>query len=127
MKIYFAHPQTIDYKAIYDLLKSEPYFADHEVILPHDGKKHENHTRYFYGDIDVVIAEVSEPSTGLGIELGWASDYAVPIYCFYKKGSKPSGSLSAVTDTILEYEEYSDLRDRIMEIVEGLKSSWEEQ
>lgn len=122
MKIYFAHSQTIDYKAIYDMLKSEPYFSKHELILPHDGVTHENHTRDFYCNIDVVIAEVSEPSTGLGIELGWASDYAVPIYCFYKKGSKPSGSLRAVTENIMQYEEYNDLRDGVMEIVEGLKS-----
>lgn len=32
---------------------------------------------------DLMIAEVSLPATGLGIELGWAKAFKVPILCMY--------------------------------------------
>jgi len=50
------------------------------------------HSRDFYTNLDLFIAEVSYRATGLGIELGWASDDNIPIYCFYKKGTIPNSS-----------------------------------
>ena len=54
-------------------------------------------------DYQFVIGECSYPSVGLGIELGWAFDDKIPIYCIHRKDKKISGSLSAITENIYEY------------------------
>jgi membrane-bound lytic murein transglycosylase MltF len=58
---------------------------------------------------NLVIAEVSYPSTGLGIELGWASTYLIPIVCIYRKGSEISGSLRQVSTKFLKYSNNKEL------------------
>jgi hypothetical protein len=60
-----------------------------------------------------VIAEVSFPATGQGIELGWADSFSVPVICLYKKGTKPSGSLKVITKTIVSYTDSTDLVHKI--------------
>jgi hypothetical protein len=66
----------------------------------------------------MVVAEVSLPSTGQGIELGLASASGVPIACFYKTGTRPSNSLHFVTDIIIEY---SDAQDFVKKLQTHLK------
>ena len=122
MRIYIAHSQTIDYQSLYSALKKEPSFQNHEFILSHEKTDHQNNTRDFYKSLDVIIAEVSEPSTGLGIELGWAFDDNVPIYCFHQANVTPSKSIYATTDHISPYEGISDLRNQIRNIPHLLKS-----
>ncbi len=53
---------------------------------------------------DLVIAEVSLPATGLGIELGWADYSNTPILCIYEKGSKFSSFLKFITNNFIEYD-----------------------
>lgn len=120
MKIYFAHPQTIDYQAvIYQPVKSSQLLSSHECILPHDDtpETHRNNTRDFYRTIDLMIAEVSAPATGLGIELGWAADDGTPIYCFYQEGTHPSGSIYATTDHITSYTDAQDFIRQVEQII----------
>ena len=116
MKIYFAHPQTINYQELYETFKQDSFFNSHELILPHDDKNHQNHTHDFYKTINLMIVEVSKPSTGLGIELGWAFDDNVPIYCFYKNGTTPSDSIRATTNHLSPYQNPSDLCTQIKNI-----------
>ena len=68
-------------------------------------------------DCNLILAEVSYPSTGQGIELGWANAYAVPILCFHKKGIKPSGSLSVISDTLIDYEDSQDMIQKLTDYV----------
>jgi len=72
---------------------------------------------------DLVLAEVSEASTGQGIELGWADSYNIPILCVYETGSTPSGSLKAVSDNIREYRNTEDL----IELIKDQLSQFEEK
>ncbi len=60
-------------------------------------------------DSDLVLAEVSYPSTGQRIELGWASAAQVPVVCVSKEGSKVSGSLQYVTHNFITYTDSEDL------------------
>ena len=116
MKIYIAHSRDFDYQnELYVPLKNSEIFKQHEFILPHDGGNYK-HNRDFYKEIDLVIAEVSYPSTGLGIELGFLYDDNKPIYCIYRDNKKVSSSINAVTENIYEY---SNL-DEIAEIVKGI-------
>ena len=118
MKVYVAHSRLMDYqKDLYDVIRSDESLKEHTIILPHEESSSSSNTRDFYRKLDVLIAECSEVATGLGIEIGWAYDDGVPIYCIYKKGSKISGSIQSVTNEIYSYEAKEEMLEIIHEIL----------
>ena len=119
MRIYVAHSTSFDYKnELYLPIRQSDLNAQHDFILPHElsNEQYDSHALFTSG-IDLVVAEVSYPSTGLGIELGWADSSGAPIACFYKVGTTPSGSLQAVTDKIVGYSSHKELISRIGDII----------
>ena len=119
MKIYIAHPTDMDYEnEIYRPLRSDRFFSEYELILPHEKSSEIINTRNDYKNIDVVIAECSKPSVGVGIELGWFYDEGKPIYCFYKAGMRPSGAVAAVAKEVIEYSDSNDLANKIRSVIE---------
>jgi nucleoside 2-deoxyribosyltransferase len=42
---------------------------------------------------DVIVAYVGEPSTGTGIEIGYANTHNIPVYILYEKGKQISRML----------------------------------
>lgn len=118
MKIYIAHSRNFDYQAeLYDPIRSDSRLPQSDIILPHDLGHNPEHGREFYADLTLVIAEVSYQSTGLGIEIGWAFDNQVPIYCLYRQDHHPSRSLHAVTDKFYSYAAQSDMLQIIQQII----------
>ena len=121
MRIYIAHSREIDYvNNLYKPLKNDPFFNEYDLILPHETDK-PNNTRDFYGSIDILIAECSEVSTGLGIELGFAYDDNVQIYCIYQYDKKISSSIKAVTNNFYEYHNIDEMVNIIKEIIINYK------
>ena len=117
MRIYIAHSRDFDYQnELYVPLKNSDIFKQHEFILPHDGDNYK-HDRDFYKSVDLVIAEVSYPSTGLGIELGFLYDDNKKIYCIHNKNRKISGSINIVSKNIYEYENKEDMLNIIEDII----------
>lgn len=102
--IYISHSRLFDYKnELYTpLLKAS---TDFEFLFPHL----DSNTPFLIKEdlknkkVDFVLAEVSYPSTGQGIELAWAEFYSIPIVCIYKSGMKYSGSLTTICQTFIEY------------------------
>lgn len=120
MRIYIAHPTSIDYEnEIYKLLRNDNFFLTHELILPHENGDTVNNSREDYRNYDIVIAECSEPSIGVGIELGWLYDDKKPIYCFVKSGLHPSGAVTSIAEKVIEYNNKQDFVDKTKAIVEG--------
>jgi len=118
MKIYIGHSRDMDYiDDLYEPIREYEKGTDHIFILPHENNSKDWHGRDFYNNLDIFIAEVSLSTTGLGIELGWAYDSNIPIYCIYKKGQKISSSLKSVTDNFFEYGTSADLIDKIKLII----------
>lgn len=70
-------------------------------------------TKDIIASYDLVIAEVSLPSTGQGIELGWASSANTPILCIYKKSAEVSSALKFITNEFIEYENSEDMIKKI--------------
>lgn len=119
MKVYIGHSRNYDYeKLLYQPVRGDIELAKYDIILPHESTSASNNSREFYQSLDLFIAEVSYPATGLGIELGWAFDSNVPIYCIYRTGTKVSGSLHAITDRFYEYEDLDQLTQVIREIID---------
>lgn len=120
LNVYFGHSKDIDYKLFYE--KIENYFDlnKYNFIFPHKKSAFSRNGRQFYKkeNIDIFIAEVSMPATGLGIELGFAFDENIPVYCFYKNGCYPSRSLNTVTENIIEYIGMSDFFEKLQKVLE---------
>ena len=86
MKIYVSHSSSYDYiNEIYNPIINSDISKTNTFFLPHENKNKITNTKDIIASYDLVIAEVSLPSTGQGIELGWASYANVHILCVYKK------------------------------------------
>ena len=119
MRVYIGHSKKIDYiKELYEPLRKDIFFNNHELILPHEKDEISSNSREFYKTIDVFIAECSDTATGLGIELGWAFDDNKNIYCIYKKGKEISGSLKSVTNNFYEYNDLNEMLSIVKSIID---------
>ena len=118
MRIYFGHSKSFDYiNEYYKPIEKNIILQKETLIFPHKDNNYIKFERDFYTNLDLFIAEVSYHAIGLGIELGWAYDDNIPIYCFYKTSTKPSQSLMSITDHIIEYNSIEDLSNKIEQIV----------
>ena len=103
MKIFVAHASDSNFQEeLYQPLRNSQLNKDHEIILPQE-EGHEEVTRDLIKSCDLVIAEVSNPSTGQGIELGWADAFSIPVVCIYKEGATFSNALHYVCNKFLMY------------------------
>lgn len=115
MKLYLTHATAYDYEvALYEPLK-QTLAVNHDIFFPHDEKNVNTKSKDIIKESDVVLAEVSQPSTGQGIELGWADSFNVPIVCFYRSGSKPSGSLRFISDVFIEFSSVEEMITKLAE------------
>lgn len=122
MKIYFAHSRDYDYQSeLYQPLRHCLELNQADLIFPHESAAQNRQTRDFYKTLDLVIAEVSHPATGMGIELGWAYDDGIPIVCISQQSAKISGSLHAITDQFYTYSTPDELIQIVKQILQSSK------
>ena len=118
MKILVTHSSEFEFKKkLYEPLRESRLNIENEILLPQENGK-EQLTKDSIKNCDVIIAEVSLPSTGQGIELGWANIFNTPIICIQEKGSKKSSSLAFITKTFIEYENSDDMLKKITSALE---------
>ncbi len=116
MNIFVCHSTASDYKSeLYEPLKAG-FSQSHNLILPHEDGSDYN-SKETITTCDFVIAEVSLPSTGLGIELGWADSAGVPIICIHKTGTVPSSALHHVTMDVIQYASNDELIQKLKQIL----------
>lgn len=120
MDIYVGHSSSMDYKnGFYRVLRKSKLDRGHDIVLPHEENDEPFDSKeYLREECDLFVAEVSEASTGLGIEIGWADLYDVPIICVHQEGTDVSRSLSVVSDNVASYKNNKDLIDQIEELIE---------
>ncbi len=119
-KIYVIHGTNFDFeRELYAPLKK---IVEFEFIFPHVGENEVIDSKELIKNANLVLAEVSYPSTGSGIELGRAECVSVPIVAIFKKGSNVSSSIKFLTNDIIEYKNLSDDLEIIKEcIIEKMK------
>lgn len=118
MKIYVAHSSKMNYEEkLYNPIRESKLFLENDFVFPHIIGNIYN-TKDIIKSCDLVIAEVSEASIGLGIELGWADAYNIPILCIYENGKKYSTALEFVTNNFIQY---TDKENMICEIEKFIK------
>ncbi len=108
MKIYLSHSTSMDYVKLYNAIDG---IAGHEFILPHRGEA--KNSKSIIKKCDALVADVSEPSLGVGIEVGWADSFNVPVIFMHKKESKVSGSIKFISKIVIEYENFGDARMKL--------------
>lgn len=120
MKIFIAHSSSFDFRTkLYVPLRASALNAEHEILLPQEGEIEEI-TREMIKDADVLIAEVSLPSLGAGIEMGWADAFSHPVFALYEKGTTPSFSIDNVVTKRIEYENSEDMIQKITSALEAI-------
>jgi 2'-deoxynucleoside 5'-phosphate N-hydrolase len=67
-------------------------------------------------DCDVLIAEVSVPSHGVGYEIGFSLALGKPVLALYQDGRKVSKMISGNPDPNLAVKRYSTTEEAIVEI-----------
>lgn len=109
MKIFVAHASAFSFEAkLYEPLRSSALNTEHELLLPEEAGETWN-TKEVIDGADVFVLDASLPSTGAGIEAGWAHAAGVPIIAIHEKGSVPSSVVSYIAAAEFEYEEGDDL------------------
>ena len=122
MKIYISHSSKYDYtNRIYTPIKNSDLVQSNTFFLPHEDKNKIVNTKDIISNCDLVIAEVSSPTIGQGIELGWADYAKIPIVCIYEKETRISTSLKFITNYFIEYEDINDMVNKISNFIEKIK------
>jgi len=73
---------------------------------------------------DVLIAEVSVPSHGVGYEIGFALGLGKPVLALYQEGCKVSKMISGNPDSNLTVSLYRTPDDAIQIIGDFLSKAW---
>jgi len=117
MKIFVAHSSNFDFRnELYLPLRNSELNKNHEIFLPQENGQ-EPVTQELIKNSNLIIAEISYPSTGQGIELGWADIYNIPIVCIYKNGAKTSRSLKKITDQFISYDNSNDMIEKLTSFI----------
>jgi len=120
-KIYLIHSGSYDYeKELYNPIEKSELAKKYEFIFPERGKEINSKRRI--KDSFAIIAEVSQHKIGVGIEIGWADSFNIPLICIYKEGSTPSGSLKFICDKFIEYENSEEIADKLKKELEELEN-----
>lgn len=120
MKLYIAHSSAFDYQnELYTPLKQA--FGDiHELLLPHELNEQGIKSKDIIPHCDAILAEVSYPSTGQGIELGWADSNGVPIICFHHSDANVTSAIRFITDKHFSYDTTEQMVGSLAQLIEKL-------
>jgi hypothetical protein len=122
MRIYLAHSSNFNFsEKLYSPIKESELSKDHEILFPQEGPVEEI-TRNMIEEADALLADVSQPSLGVGIEMGWADSFHVPVIAMNEKGSAPSFSIDNVVSERFEYENPEDMIEKITVALAKLRS-----
>ena len=122
MIIYISHSSNFDFKTkLYEPLREIFHSSGHSLIFPHEANKKQYPSKMLFQKhkCDQVLAEVSYPSTGQGIELGWADAFQIPIIGIVHIDAEISGSLSKIIPEPIRYHEVVDIKRILLVTIEA--------
>lgn len=125
MKIYVIHATSYpDYREyIYNAFKKSDLLNKHTFIFPHENSDQVINSKNIIAESDLIIAEVSYPSTGLGIELGWAESAKRKVLCIHKEETKPSASLNVLTSDFVKYSNAETMIENVISWLNNYEKS----
>lgn len=121
MNIYIGHASSIDFHSdLYTPIRNSELNDQHTIILPHETTDQPTNTIEQMKTMDLMIAEVSATSTGLGIEMGWANALEVPVLAIHKEGTNPSAAIDTITQKRITYTDGEDLINKLTEFIKTI-------
>lgn len=121
MKIYVCHATAFDYTAnLYQPLRNSCLWQEHQWFLPHAASFLPHHSKDIIADSDLIVAEVSYPSTGMGIEIGWADIMKLPIVFMHKNDARVSTSLQLISKHFIVYANSNDMLDKLESFLQNI-------
>jgi hypothetical protein len=116
MLIYFVRSTSFDFKKeYYAPIQKSNLSQLHTLVFPHlkSGKPFPTRELFESGKCDLVVAEISYPSTGGGIEIGWANVFGIPIILVAREDADFSSSLESLGISVLRYRDSANLVKRL--------------
>ncbi len=128
MNIYFACSITggRELEAVYQQIVAALTADGHEIPTSHLAETEvvENERmlppQYVYErdvdwikNCDILVAEVSVPSHGVGYEIGLALNISKPVLCIFQEGRKVSKMISGNPNPMLVLKSYSTLEEAL--------------
>ncbi len=119
-----SNPESVNtYNELVNLIGDEYLVSSPLDTMKFTGTDSERYERaiQILSKTSLMIAEMSNVSTGQGMEIQGAANLEIPILVIAKEGSKVSGLVRgcpAVRDVIF-YNKISDISDRIIEFIEN--------
>jgi len=128
MNIYFACSITggREFEAEYGKIVAALLADGHEIPTSHLARldviknEHKLTPKVVYerdinwiNNCDMLIAEVSVPSHGVGYEIGFALNIGKPVLCLYQKDRKISKMITGNSDPKLNIQEYTHIKEAI--------------
>ena len=119
--VYISHSSNMDYeKELYQPLLSSKLAERYNFIFPHNEKYKDIDTKNILIKSSCLIAGVSFPGTGIGLELGRAECHNIPVICFIKKGKKCSSSVKR-NFKVIEYYDEKDLVHKLEMVLQEME------
>lgn len=116
--IYFAHSKDFPFESdIYEPIRKSPLFKQYHFIFPHAGGKVADSWESIQS-CDLLLAEVSLPATGMGIEIGWADVLEKPIIAFHQESKNPGKGISFVAKEVIAYSSVSDFIQKLTRVLQ---------
>lgn len=114
MIIYFIHATCFDYITnFYEPIKTIDSLKHYTLIFPHEKSQHGIKSKDIIQQADLVIAEVSYPSIGVGIELAWADLFNSKIITLSQINKTVSSSLQFINTSHYQYIDTNDLKTKV--------------
>lgn len=114
MIIYFIHATCFDYIThFYEPIKTIDRLKHYSLIFPHEKSQHGIKSKNIIQQADLVIAEVSYSSIGVGIELGWADLFNKKIISLSQINMSVSSSLQFINTSHYQYIDNDDLKIKV--------------
>ncbi len=121
MNIYISHTKNFNFqKELYHPLKQLKGF---KLILPHEKSEKSKPSKNIIKKCSALIAEISYPSHTVGVEVGWADSFNVPIIFIFKKSTKVPSSLKLVSGKFIEYDKVDNIIHNIEDTLHKLCKS----
>ncbi len=114
-QIYIAPSTKYDFqRELYQPLKDSTLPETYDLFYPHDKTGNPTNSRELIKNYWAVVAEISYPSTGAGIEIGWADAFEVPLIFIHQEDFEPSSYYYDMTEHVLSYEDSEEMVNKLM-------------
>lgn len=121
-QIYFTHARTAkpwDHtwtysNDLYTPIKKSELFGNYDFQLPHEHGDDYN-SREAIRRSRALVADVTYPDLGVGIEIGWAQSMDKPIIIVHEEGRSPLPFVKYASSKIYSYSGREDVAAKILE------------